>query len=59
MLSFLGKRKFVVMSDIPQLVTNVHRLSTVLAKVGDRTLQQEYGFGISQFNIIWMLHINQ
>jgi DNA-binding MarR family transcriptional regulator len=44
------------MSDISQLATNIHRLSNVLGKVGDRTLQDGYGFGISQFKIIWMLH---
>lgn len=44
------------MSDISKLATNIHRLSNVLGRIGDRTLQDGYGFGISQFKIIWVLH---
>lgn len=47
------------MSDISTLATNVHRLSTVLGRLGDNTLQECCGFGISQFKIVWMLHIHE
>ncbi len=47
------------MSDISTLATNVHRLSTVLGRIGDHTLQDCCGFGISQFKILWMLSIHE
>lgn len=44
------------MNDISELATNIHRLSTVLGRVADRTLQDCCGFGVSQFKILWILH---
>jgi DNA-binding MarR family transcriptional regulator len=44
------------MSDFSDLATNIHRLSTVLGRVSDRCLQQDCGFGVSQFKILWILH---
>ena len=44
------------MSDLSEIATNIHRLSTVLGRVADRTLQDSYGYGMSQFKILWMLH---
>ena len=41
------------------LATNIHRLSTVLGRVADCTLQDSCGFGVSQFKILWMLHIHK
>jgi DNA-binding MarR family transcriptional regulator len=41
------------------LATNIHRLSTVLGRVADSTLQDCCGFGVSQFKILWMLHKHQ
>lgn len=46
------------MSDTSDLATNIHRLSTVLGKVADSTLQECCGFGMSQFKIIWMLNVH-
>ncbi len=43
------------MADISDIATNVHRLSNVLGKVADRCLQDTYGFGMSQFKILWIL----
>ena len=47
------------MSDISELTTNIHRLSNVLGKVADRALQDNCGYGMSQFKILWMLHQHQ
>lgn len=47
------------MSDNSELATNIHRLSSVLGKVGDSTLQECCGFGMSQFKILWMLNIHE
>jgi len=47
------------MSDSSDLATNIHRLSTVLGRVADSTLQECCGFGVSQFKILWMLHKHQ
>jgi DNA-binding MarR family transcriptional regulator len=47
------------MSDTSELATNIHRLSSVLGKIGDGTLQQYCGFGMSQFKILWMLNIHR
>lgn len=47
------------MSDTADLATNIHRLSSVLGKVADGTLQECCGFGMSQFKILWMLKIHQ
>lgn len=44
------------MSDISEIATNIHRLNTVLGRVADRTLQDSYGYGMSQFKIVWMLY---
>lgn len=44
------------MSDLSELATNIHRLSTVLGKVADTALQECCGFGTSQYKILWMLH---
>ena len=43
------------MADISDIATNVHRLSNVLGKVADARLQTTYGFGMSQFKILWIL----
>jgi|GEM_PF-7118962 len=43
------------MPDISEVATNLHRLSNVLGRVADRTLQDEYGLGMSQFKILWIL----
>jgi DNA-binding MarR family transcriptional regulator len=47
------------MSEISEVATNVHRLSTVLGRIGDRVLQDNCGFGISQFKILWMLRTHE
>lgn len=47
------------MSDTSDLATNIHRLSTVLGKVADTTLQDCCGFGVSQFKILWVLNTHQ
>jgi DNA-binding MarR family transcriptional regulator len=47
------------MSDLSDLTTNIHRLSTVLGRVADRTLQDAYGIGMSQFKILWVLNKHQ
>lgn len=47
------------MTDIAEVSTNIHRLSTVLGKIADTTLQDCCGFGISQFKILWMLRTHQ
>lgn len=44
------------MSDLSEVATNIHRLSTVLGRVADRTLQDSSGYGMSQFKILWMLY---
>ncbi|CAN5453197.1 hypothetical protein BH10PAT3_BH10PAT3_5910 [soil metagenome] len=44
------------MANLSDLATNIHRLSNVLGKVADTTLQDCCGFGSSQFKILWMLH---
>lgn len=43
------------MSDTSDLATNIHRLSMVLGKIADTTLQDCCSFGMSQFKILWML----
>ena len=43
------------MADIPELVTNIHRLSIVLGRIGDNALQTDCGYGMSQFKILWVL----
>lgn len=43
------------MADVSDIATSVHRLSNVLGKVADRSLQKTYGFGMSQFKILWIL----
>lgn len=43
------------MADISELATNIHRLSTVLGRLGDGTVQECCGFGMSQFKILWIL----
>jgi len=47
------------MADISEVATNVHRLSTVLGRLADNRLQETYGFGMTQFKIIWMLNKHQ
>jgi len=47
------------MSDSPELAKNIHRTSSVLTRVADRTLQECCGFGVTQFKILWMLHSHQ
>ncbi len=47
------------MSDSSDLATNIHRLSSVLGKVADCTLQECCGFGMSQFKILWVLKNHQ
>lgn len=44
------------MPDVSELATNIHRLSTVLGRMADGTVQECCGFGMSQFKILWMLH---
>ena len=43
------------MSDIALIATNLHRCSSVLGRIADRKLQDEYDLGMSQFKILWML----
>lgn len=43
------------MPDISEVATNLHRLSSVLGRVAERTLQDEYGLGMSQFKVLWIL----
>ena len=47
------------MSDSSNLATNIHRLSSVLGRVADSTLQECCGFGMSQFKILWVLRKHQ
>lgn len=38
-----------------QLISSLHRLSHSLGKESDLLLQETFGFGMSQFKIVWML----
>ena len=44
------------MLNSSDLATNIFRLSTVLGRIADCTLQDGFNCGISQFKILWMLH---
>jgi DNA-binding MarR family transcriptional regulator len=47
------------MSDITQIATNLNRLQSVIARITEATLQENFGFGTSQFKIVWVLHTHQ
>lgn len=47
------------MSDISELLANIHKLDSALVRLADRTLQAEYGLGMSQFKILWILKKHQ
>ncbi len=47
------------MFDTTELLTNIHKLDSALVRLADRTLQSEYGLGMSQFKILWILKKHQ
>jgi len=42
--------------EIIQIISGVHRLSSVTGRITDRVLQEHLGFGMTQFKIIWVLY---
>jgi DNA-binding MarR family transcriptional regulator len=38
------------------IATNIHRLSMIMGRITDGALQNRYGFGLSQYKILWALY---
>ena len=42
--------------QIVQIISGIHRLSSVTGRITDHVLQKQFGFGMTQFKIIWVLY---